>query len=142
MSGPLVVLTPDQLTSLVRDAVAAALAAAPPATAGTDPRAVHPDRIYTAEEANDLLGFGRTKSERMTIYDIPEEELPRCRVGPKRGASRFLGADLVAYARGLALPDIQALADGARGRLAERLERPSPVAGAVGASAGSRRRIV
>lgn len=55
-----------------------------------------PFHLYTAREAADVLGL-----DRATMYDIPEEELPRCRVGPARGSTRWMGADLLAYARGL-----------------------------------------
>lgn len=105
------------------------------AASGAD-RRILPDVLYTAKEANRLLGFG----ERMTIYEIDEKELTTCRVGAGRGSNRYLGADLLAYARGLDLPDIQALADGARDRLEARLSRPSAVVGAVGTT--GRRRIV
>ena len=54
-----------------------------------------PFRLYTVAEAADILGL-----DRATMYEIPEAELPRCNVGPARGATRWMGADLLAYARG------------------------------------------
>lgn len=54
-----------------------------------------PFRLYTAAEAADILGL-----DRATMYEIPDAELPRCNVGPARGATRWMGADLLAYARG------------------------------------------
>jgi len=61
-----------------------------------------PFELYTASEAADLLGL-----DRATMYEIPESELPRCQVGPARGATRWMGADLLAYARGLDPLDYQ-----------------------------------
>ncbi|MEM6327830.1 MAG: hypothetical protein AAF791_11990 [Bacteroidota bacterium] len=102
-------------------------------------RRIDPDVLYTAPEANARLGFG----ERLTIYEIPETDLPKCRVGAGRGSVRYLGADLLAYARGLDVPDLQPVLDGARVRLEDRMGRPSPVVGTVGAGRGQgRRRIV
>lgn len=63
-----------------------------------------PFKLYTAQEAATILGLDRT-----TIYDIPEADLPRCRVGPARGSTRWMGADLLAYAQGLDPIDYESL---------------------------------
>jgi hypothetical protein len=63
-----------------------------------------PFRLYTAAEAADVLGL-----DRATMYEIPEAELPRCNVGPARGATRWMGADLLAYARGADPIDYEAI---------------------------------
>jgi hypothetical protein len=53
-----------------------------------------PHARYTPAEAAALLGFGnRTK----TIYEVPERQLRRLRVGPNEGRVLFLGRDLIAY---------------------------------------------
>ena len=140
----LVVTTEEALRQLVADQVAEGVRRALDVTQSDDQPdelAIVPARLYTAADANRLLGF-----KRMTIYEIPETDLPRCRVGPARGSLRFLGADLVAYAKGVPVADTQALVDGARAELRDRLSKPSVVAGAVGmrtqAPQSSRRRIV
>lgn len=71
-----------------------------------------PWRLYKAEEAADVLGL-----DRATMYDIPETELPRCRVGPARGSTRWMGADLLAYARGLEPIDYEETLSNLRERL-------------------------
>lgn len=53
-----------------------------------------PHARYTPAEAAALLGFG---SRMKTIYDVPERQLPRRRVGPNEGRVLFLGRDLIAY---------------------------------------------
>lgn len=58
--------------------------------AATEFRAGH---LYSAAEAAQVLGFRR----RNTIYEIPERDLPRTRVGPRRGRTMFRGEDLLAY---------------------------------------------
>lgn len=135
----LIVTTEEDLRQLVASAFADAIrtaAIASDVTEGpTDELAIAPGRLYSASEANALLGF-----DRMTIYEIPEADLPRCKIGPSRGSLRFLGADLLAYAKGLPQIDTQAMIDEARQTLEDRLSRPGPVVGAVGKS--NRRRIV
>jgi hypothetical protein len=63
-----------------------------------------PFRLYTAAEAADVLGL-----DRATMYEIPEAELSRCNVGPARGATRWMGADLLAHARGADPIDYEAI---------------------------------
>ena len=50
-------------------------------------------KLFTAAEAAQALGFRR----RNTVYEIPECDLPRTRVGPRRGRTMFRGEDLLAY---------------------------------------------
>ena len=54
---------------------------------------VYIGKLFTAAEAADVLGFRR----RNTVYEIPERDLPRTRVGPRRGRTMFRGEDLLAY---------------------------------------------
>lgn len=139
----LVVVEKEDLRAMLAeacaDAVRAALGDVAPASApaGRDARAIVPDRLYSAEEANALLGFG----DRLTIYEIPEHDLPKCRVGPKRGATRYLGANLLAYALGLPVPELGPMLERARGELEARLSSPGRIAGTVGERPG-RRRVV
>lgn len=127
----------DRLDEMMARALAKALAERerdkPPAVPA---RPIDPDTLYTPAEAATLLGLRRTKS----MSEIPTTDLPKCKVGPARGSVRYLGADLLAYARGLAVPDLQPVLDAARERLEGRLERPV-VLGAVGEGL-VRRRIV
>lgn len=74
-----------------------------------------PWKLYNAREAADILGL-----DRATMYDIPETELPRCRVGPARGSTRWMGADLLAYARELDPLDYQVLIE----RMRDEMRRP------------------
>lgn len=74
-----------------------------------------PWKLYKVREAADILGL-----DCVTMYDIPETELPRCRVGPARGSTRWMGADLLAYARGLDPLDYQSLIKDLR----EEIRRP------------------
>lgn len=106
--------------------------------AAPDALAIEPTRLYSAKEAAALLGFS---SKRDTMSEIPETDLPRCRVGPARGGVRYLGADLLAYAKGAEPVDTQALLDGARDRLAARLSQPSTVRPIPGPAGTGRRRI-
>lgn len=64
-------------------------------------------RGYTAAEAGTILGIKRTG----TLYEIPEAELPRVRVGPARNAVRFFGVDLLCYMRKLKPIDWPAVRD-------------------------------
>lgn len=50
-------------------------------------------KLFTAAEAAHALGLRR----RNTVYEIPECDLPRTRVGPRRGRTMFRGEDLIAY---------------------------------------------
>lgn len=54
---------------------------------------IEPNHLYTAGEVAELFRFDRTK----TVYEIPEVDLPRIRVGRGRRQIRFLGTDLLAY---------------------------------------------
>ena len=54
---------------------------------------VLPDALYDSVEAAQYL---RLRNPR-TVREIPEEALPRVRVGPTRGEIRFLGRDLLRY---------------------------------------------
>lgn len=76
-----------------------------------------PFSLYDASEAAEILNVDRS-----TMYRIPETELPRCRVGPSRGNTRWMGADLLAYARGLDPLDYQSLIEDLRNEM----RRPHP----------------
>jgi len=64
-----------------------------PDTNPENPFGIDPKRFYNADEVSEALGLRRRK----TVYEIPEEDLPRYRVGPGRRTVRFLGRDLVTY---------------------------------------------
>jgi hypothetical protein len=66
-------------------------------------------RAHTVEEAAAFLGLKRTN----TLYEIPEAELPRCRVGPTRSAVRYFGLDLFCYLKRLPMVDAAAVRNGA-----------------------------
>ena len=141
----LVVTTEEALRQLVADQVAEGVRRALDVTqsdAQADELAIAPGRLYTAAEASALLRYNRSA----TIYEIPATDLPRCKIGPSRGSLRFLGADLLAYAKGLPPVDTEAMLEDARAELRDRLAKPSAVVGAVGmrtqAPQSSRRRIV
>jgi hypothetical protein len=53
-----------------------------------------PEARYTPAEAAALLGFG---SRPKTIHEIPDNELPRYRIGPRKGKVLFQGIDLLQY---------------------------------------------
>jgi len=91
-------------------------------------------KSYAAGEAAEILGLKR----RGSIYEIPEAELPRSRVGPARGSTTFLGLDLLVYMKGLSPVDWQAVRDRAEGLGPGRLPSVRP----LGASAGRGRRRV
>jgi hypothetical protein len=74
-----------------------------------------PFELYDSTGAAEFLGIDRS-----TLYDIPETELPRCRVGPARGSTRWMGADLLAYARGLDPIDYKSVLDELREELRRR----------------------
>jgi hypothetical protein len=80
---------------------------------------IEPWRLYTARQAAELLGLDYYKS----VYEIPEADLPRCWIGPNRGSLRFMGADLLCYAKGLPAVDFARLVDAFR----DSLRRPSNV---------------
>jgi len=77
-----------------------------------DASGLDPFALYTAEEAADVLGL-----DRATMYEIPETELPRCDVGPARGATRWMGADLLAYMKGLDPVDYESILEDLRDEL-------------------------
>ncbi len=54
-----------------------------------------PDALYEPEEAASFLRLKRKKS----IYDIPAQQLPKTKVGPRGGLVRYFGRDLLEYAR-------------------------------------------
>ena len=58
-----------------------------------NPFGIDPQRFYDADEVSKALGLRRRK----TVYEIPEDDLPRYRVGPGRRTVRFLGRDVVTY---------------------------------------------
>lgn len=51
-----------------------------------------PNRLYRADDLADLF-----QCDRDSIYRIPVRLLPRVRVGPRGGATRFWGRDVLAY---------------------------------------------
>lgn len=71
--------------------------------------------MYTAREAAAWLRLSNWKS----IYEIAEKELPRCKVGPRRGRIRYLGADLLCYVRGIEPLDIGATMTELKSRLSK-----------------------
>ena len=90
-------------------------------------------RLYRAREAADILGLDRT-----TMYDIPESDLPRCRVGPARGSVRWLGADLLAYVKGLDPVDYEAVIE----HLKEQLRRPHGSVQRLSRSRSGKKRVL
>ncbi len=82
------------------------------------PTTINPSALYTAKEAAAWLRMSNYRA----IYEISEAELPQCRVGPKRGRIRYMGADLLCYARGIKPIDIK----GALEELRSRISRPGP----------------
>lgn len=53
---------------------------------------INPHRLYDARETAEYFGIHRD-----TLYKIPDKHLPRSRVGPRRGRTKFKGADILAY---------------------------------------------
>lgn len=51
-----------------------------------------PFRYYDAKDLAEAWSLRRP-----SVYQIPEAELPKRRVGPKRGSIVYLGADIIAY---------------------------------------------
>jgi len=84
---------------------------------GASESELDPFALYTAQEAADILGL-----DRATMYEIPEAELPRCEIGPARGATRWMGADLLAYMKGLDPVDYETVLSDLR----EELSSPHP----------------
>jgi hypothetical protein len=97
----------DEILEGVRSIVQSALR-----RPSTDDSGLDPFQLYTVQEAADVLGL-----DRATMYEIPEAELPRCDVGPARGATRWMGADLLAYSRGLDPVDYESVLDDLRDKL-------------------------
>ncbi len=59
------------------------------------PKVIHPEAIYTADEVAEYL-----KIQRKEVYGIPEELLPKRRVGARGGAVRYYGRDVLQYVLG------------------------------------------
>ena len=97
----------DEILEGVRSIVQSALR-----RPSTDDSGLDPFQLHTAQEAADVLGL-----DRATMYEIPEAELPRCDVGPARGATRWMGADLLAYSRGLDPVDYESVVEDLRDEL-------------------------
>lgn len=97
----------DEILEGVRSIVRSALE-----QPSTDDSGLDPFQLYTAQEASEVLGL-----DRATMYEIPEAELPRCDVGPARGATRWMGADLLAYSRGLDPVDYESVLEDLRDEL-------------------------
>lgn len=76
-------------------------------------RVPHPLQLLSAREVAELLALDVD-----TVYQIPGGELPRVKVGPSRGSTRFLAVNVGRYALGLPPLDHQ--------RLLDRLERSGP----------------
>lgn len=53
---------------------------------------LHPERLYDAKTVAAYLGIHRD-----TLYRIPDRLLPRSRVGPNRGRTKFKGRNILAY---------------------------------------------
>lgn len=132
-----VTLPVDELAELAAGWIAEGVRRATEGAGGAtdDVLAIVPSRLYTQPQAAALLGFGHRPK---TLSEIPEADLPRCKVGPARGSVRYLGADLLAYAKGLAMPDTRAMVDGARDRVVATLGQVSPVRAP---RVGGRRRV-
>jgi len=107
----------EQLRDEILEGVESLLEGALSRRQAKDTTELDPFELYTAEEAATILGL-----DRATMYDIPETELPRCEVGPARGATRWMGADLLAYARGLDPLDYQSLIEDLR----KEMRQPHP----------------
>ena len=58
-------------------------------------RSIQPERVYSREEAAELIGVGRAK----TLADIPPELLPTTRVTPGGRTVGYYGRDLIRYIR-------------------------------------------
>jgi len=114
---------PDPFTDMMeqlRDEIlegVEALIADVKARGGREDSELDPFELYPAPEAAAFLSIDRS-----TLYDIPEGDLPRCRVGPARGATRWMGADLLAYSRGLEPLDYESLIQDLRSEM----RRPHP----------------
>lgn len=93
---------------------------------GVDESNLDPFELYSTSEAADFLGLDRS-----TLYDIPESDLPRCRVGPARGSTRWMGADLLAYSRGLEPLDYEAMLDDLRTEMRRKPSTSEPSDGPV-----------
>jgi len=53
---------------------------------------LNPERLYDASQIAEYFGIHRD-----TLYKIPDRLLPRTRVGPRRGRTKFKGRDVLAY---------------------------------------------
>lgn len=75
---------------------------------------IRPLGLYSVREAAAWLRISNFKS----VYEIPESELPQCKVGPKRGRIRYWGADLLCYIRGFPPFDMQSAMEDLRASIA------------------------
>jgi hypothetical protein len=66
---------------------------------------LEPLRLYTARDVANYLGLTDHKG----VYTIPESELPQSRVGPRRGAVRYFGIQVMRYAQNLPPADLSQL---------------------------------
>lgn len=114
-------ISPDEMQEMMTAAVRSAL----------DHRAISPFKAYTAAELADILSI-----DVKSVYEIPPNELPQCRVGPRRGAIRYFGADILAYLKGEDPVDVGVILDQVRSKIGA----PAPVR-AMPSSSGKKRRM-
>ena len=72
---------------------------------------VDPSKIYTAKEVAEIFGIDRVA----TIYDIPQDELPRVRLNSRRYG--YWGINILCYMSGQTPVDIEAIIKGHKDRL-------------------------
>lgn len=68
---------------------------------------IHPHRLYTPREVAEYMRFSDVNS----VYNIPETELPRHKVGPNRGSVRYSGINILRYTQGSTPVDISAITE-------------------------------
>jgi hypothetical protein len=90
--------------------------------------------LYTAKEAAAYLRLAQVKG----IYDIPETDLPRRRIGPNRGAHRWMGADLFCYALGMEPVPMERIMQDFR----EAMRRPVPSVQSLHTERPGKRRVL
>lgn len=77
-------------------------------TVTTGTNGIKPFRLYLPEEVCDFLRL----KDKASVYNIPETELPRQRIGPNRGSIRYYGLHILQYVQGLEPSDIAAMMRG------------------------------
>jgi len=117
----------DQLDEIKSMVTASARPALPAGDLG-----IELGRAYSPKEVAHLLGTSRTKS----VYEIPEEELPRVRrIGSGIG---FLGINVLCYMHGMPPVDMQSVIEGYR----ETLMKSAPKIKHISSLEKSERRLM